>query len=206
MWLLLAILAVIIILVILLLIARCGAGSSGPPPGTAGAPGANGQAAPAGQPPAAGPPGGPSAAPGSPGAAPGTGAPGADAPGSGAGGAGGDVAAVAARVQVLLVASPVTFRPDRPELTAVGARTVDQVAQELIGAPAARVMVTGYAAPVSQGVGPGAQQLSDQRAAAVAQRLNSDGVDPGRIQTHGAADTNPRASTAASRRAEITVS
>ena len=85
-------------------------------------------------------------------------------------------------------------------------RTVDRVAQELANAPAARVTVTGYVAPVSQGVGPAAQPLSDQRAAAVAQRLGADGVDPSRVQARGAADTNPQASTAASRRVEIAVS
>jgi outer membrane protein OmpA-like peptidoglycan-associated protein len=116
------------------------------------------------------------------------------------------VAALSARVQQLVAASPVTFRPDSPELTAAGGRTVDQVARELAGAPNARVTVTGYAAAVSQGVGPAAQQLSDQRAAAVALRLTSDGVDAGRIQTRGAADTNPLASPAASRRVEIAVS
>jgi outer membrane protein OmpA-like peptidoglycan-associated protein len=198
-WLLLALLAILVILAILLL-SRCGSGSEGPPPGPAGgtaapaAPGAPGGApAPGVAPPAA--PGAPEA-PGAPGAATGS---------SGTGGTG-DVAAVSRRVQELVEASPVTFRPDSPELTASGAETVDEVARELAGAPSARVSVTGYVAPVARGIGPDAQGLSDQRAAAVAQRLESQGVDPGRIQTRGAADTDPLSSTAASRRVEIAVS
>ncbi len=67
-------------------------------------------------------------------------------------------------------------------------------------------MVTGYVAPVNQGIGPAAQTLSDQRAAAVVQRLGADGVTADRVQARGAADTNPLGSTSASRRADITVS
>ncbi len=99
-----------------------------------------------------------------------------------------------------------TFQPDRPELTASGRQSVDRVARELAAVPAARVSVTGYAAPVDRGVGPDAQSLSDQRAAAVAQRLAADGIGADRVQSHGAADANPLGSTAASRRADITVS
>ncbi|MDD7934746.1 OmpA family protein [Actinomycetospora straminea] len=114
---------------------------------------------------------------------------------------------MSARVQELVAASPVTFRPDSPELTPAAARTVDQVAEELADAPNARVTVTGYTAPVSQGIGPAAQALSDQRAQAVAERLSSEGVDPARIQARGGAtDSAPRASVAESRRVEIAVS
>ncbi|MDD7967837.1 OmpA family protein [Actinomycetospora lemnae] len=216
----LALLALVVIGLILLLTSRCGPEGSGPPPGQAGAPGASGQAAPGapgagvpGQAPPAGPapgaaaPGGAGApaagAPGAAGVPEGSGTPGgAGAPGNG----GGDPAAVSARVQEILAASPVTFRPDSPELTAAGARTVDQVAEELAGAPNARVTVTGYTAPVSRGIGPAAQPLSDQRAQAVAERLGREGVDPGRIEARGAADSNPRPDVAESRRVEITVS
>jgi outer membrane protein OmpA-like peptidoglycan-associated protein len=205
-WLLLILLAVVIIVVILLLATQCGSGSSGGPATPA-----------AGAPPAgAGTPGAPAGAPpaGAPGASGGAAAPGATPPGATAGGTGagaggsgaGDVAAVSARVSQILAATPVTFQPDRPELTTAGRQSVDRVARELAAVPAARVSVTGYAAPVDRGVGPNAQSLSDQRAAAVAQRLAADGIGADRVQSHGAADTNPLASTAASRRADITVS
>ena len=197
-WLLLAIAAVLVVLAILLLTSRCGT-DAGPPPGPSGA-GAGGAPAASGAPsPGALPPGAPSGAPGSTDA-------GGEPGGAGGAGAAGDAAAVSARIQEILDATPVTFLPDQAELTTAGAESLDEVARELGAAPAVRVTVTGYAAPVSQGMGPAAQALSDQRAATVAQRLTADGIDPARIQTHGAADTNPRASTAASRRAEITVS
>jgi outer membrane protein OmpA-like peptidoglycan-associated protein len=190
-WLLLVLLAVVIIVVILLVATQCGSGagsSGGPATPAASAPPAGG--APAGAPPAGG-------------AQPrGAGQPGAPAGGAG----GGDVSAVSARVAQILAATPVTFQPDRPELTPAGSQSVDRVARELAAVPAARVSVTGYAAPVDRGVRPDAQSLSDQRAAAVAQRLAADGVGADRVQSHGAADTNPLASTASSRRADITVS
>ena len=213
-WLLLILLAVVIIVVILLLATQCGSGSgssggpgtpaAGPPPAGAGAPPAGAGA------PGAPPAGAPGASGGAP--APGAGQPGAPAGGTGAnsggagGAGGGDVAAVSARVSQIVAATPVTFQPDRPELTVSGRQSVDRVARELAAVPAAKVSVTGYAAPVDRGVGPDPQSLSDQRAAAVAQRLAADGIGADRVQSHGAADTNPLTSTAASRRADITVS
>lgn len=220
-WWLWLLLAAVVVVAILLLATQCG-GSSAPQSAPAGAPAAPG--APGG-PPAPGAPGAPPA-PGAPGGPPAPGAPGAPAPGAagagtppaggpsvpaGAGGAGGaassgDVAGVSARVQQIVEAQPITFRPDRPELTAAGAQTVDEVARELTAVPAAKVTVVGYAAPVSRGIGPAAQGLSDQRAAAVAQRLAAAGIGADRVQARGAADTDPLPSTAASRRATITVS
>ncbi|WP_433803526.1 OmpA family protein [Actinomycetospora sp. CA-084318] len=117
-----------------------------------------------------------------------------------------DVAGVSARIGQLLAASPITFRGDSADLTDADARTVDQVARELAAVPTARVTVTGYTAPVSRGVGPDAQELSDRRAATVADRLVAGGVGADRLQTRGAGASNPLPSTAASRRADITVS
>lgn len=126
--------------------------------------------------------------------------------GAQAGGASsGDVAGLTSRLAEIQAAAPVTFRPDSAELTTAGQQTVDRIAQELAAVPAARVVVTGYAAPVNQGIGPAAQALSDQRAAAVVQRLGAGGVGADRVQARGAADTNPLSSTAASRRAEVAV-
>jgi len=187
-WLLLALLAIIILIAILLLAGRCGSDSTagGPPtppaPTAAGAPG------------------------GAPGPAPG-GAPGAAAPGTPGGPAGGaDPAAVQSRIDQIVAADPITFRPNSAELTESGAASVQRVAGELQTAPSVRAVVTGYSATLGGPGTPDPQQLSDQRATTVADRLATDGVARDRLQTRGASDTNPLADPAASRRAEISVS
>jgi hypothetical protein len=48
-----------------------------------------------------------------------------------------------------------------------------------------------------------AQQLSEQRAEAIAEALIAQGVAANRIQTEGASDTAPKADLASSRRVEI---
>ncbi|WP_433782750.1 OmpA family protein [Actinomycetospora sp. CA-101289] len=199
-WILLALVAIAIVIAILLLTGRCGSGST------------------AGAPPASPPVGAPA---GAPGAAPGAGAPGAPgAPGTpGAGGAGGagtapgapggaptDPAALQSRIDEIVAAQPITFRPNSAELTDAGSESLDRVAQELTAAPSARVTVTGYSAPLGGAGTPDPQQLSDQRATTVADELAADGVARDRLQTRGASDTEPRPDPASSRRAEIAVS
>lgn len=56
------------------------------------------------------------------------------------------------------------------------------------------------------GRGADPQQLSDARAAAVADRLSAHGVAADHISARGAWNTNPLPSPDASRRAELTVS
>jgi len=188
-WLLLALVIIAIVIAILLLTGRCGSGDPAAPP--------------AGSPTAA-----PAAAPGpAPGAAPGP-APG-PAPGAvppGAPGAPVDTAALQSRIDAIVAAEPVTFLPNRAELTDSGAQGLERVAEVLADAPSARVVVTGYAAPAGASPTPDPQQLSDQRAALVAEELAQAGVAADRIQTRGASDTNPRPDLATSRRAEISVS
>jgi len=188
-WLLLALVAIAIVIAILLLTGRCGAGSTaGAPPAspTAGAPPGAGAAAP--------PPG--ALATGAP-----NGGGSSNAPGTPA-----DAAALQSSIDGIVAAAPITFRPNSAELTDSGAESLARVAEELAAVPTARAVVTGYAAPTGNSGTPNPQQLSEQRAITVASELAADGVAPDRLQTRGAADTNPRADFAASRRAEITVS
>ena len=200
-WLLLALVAIAIVIAILLLTGRCGSGS------TAGAPPATPSAgAPAGAANGAVPPG----APGAGTAAPPSGAPATDAENgrgsSTAPGAPTDAAALQSSIDRIVAAAPITFRPNSAELTDSGASSLARVAEELAAVPTARVVITGYAAPAGTSGTPNPQQLSEQRATTVAGELADDGVAPDRMQTRGAADTNPRPDLAASRRAEITVS
>lgn len=195
-WLLLALVAIAIVIAILLLTGRCGSGS------TAGAPPAS---PPVGAP--AGAPGAP--APGAPGA-PGTpGAPGAGGAGTAPGTPGGapaDPAALQSRIDEIVAAQPITFRPNSVELTDAGAESLRRVAEELTAVPSARATITGYSAPIGGPGTPDPQRLSDERATTVADELAADGVARDRLQTRGASDTEPRPDPAASRRAEISVS
>jgi outer membrane protein OmpA-like peptidoglycan-associated protein len=197
-WLLLALVAIAIVIAILLLTGRCGSDS------TAGAPPAT---------PSAGAPAGAAVPPGAPGA--GTAAPPSGTPATGAANGSGsstapgaptDAAALQSSIDQIVAAAPITFRPNSAELTDSGAASLARVAEELAAVPTARVVITGYAAPAGTSGTPNPQQLSEQRATTVAGELADDGVAPDRMQTRGAADTNPRPDLAASRRAEITVS
>ena len=222
-WLLLALLAVVVIVVISLLASRCGTDSStgaAPAPANgaaapgAAAPGAPAPGAPAGGAPANGAPA-PGVAGGAPGAAPGAGAPGTGAsgqpaPGNGsgstAGGAASDLAALQARIDGIVAAAPISFRPNSAELSDSGSQSLRAVARELGTVPTARVAVTGHAAPLGGPGTPDPQQLSEQRATTVADELAAAGVARDRLQTRGVSDTDPGPSPAAARRADVTVS
>ena len=216
-WLLLALLAIVIIVVISLLASRCGSGdTTGAPPAPAtGAPAGAAGAPPGapGAPPVGGPPGAAGAPPA--GAAPGAaGAPPAgDASGQagstaapGAGGAPTDPAALQARIDEIVAAAPISFRPNSAELSDSGSASLRQVARELDTVPTARVAVTGHAAPIGGPGTPDPQQLSEQRATVVADQLATAGVARDRVQTRGVSDTDPGPSAAAARRADVSVS
>lgn len=84
--------------------------------------------------------------------------------------------ALQARIAALLAAAPITFGPDSPQLTPAGQATVTQVVAAVKAAPGARLQIDGF---VATGRGNGlltAQQLSDQRAAAVRSMLVAGGV------------------------------
>ncbi|WP_308190457.1 OmpA family protein [Pseudonocardia sp. TRM90224] len=110
-----------------------------------------------------------------------------------------------AGISKLLAASPITFGPNVPDLTAQGRATVGDVLALLVANPGAKVQIDGY---VATGPGDGrftAQQLSDRRAGAVRDALVAGGVPAGQITARGLGEgTNP-AMQAAGRRVEITV-
>ncbi|MFC5061766.1 OmpA family protein [Actinomycetospora atypica] len=223
-WLLLALLAIVLIVVISLLASRCGSGSTTgapPAPPANGAPAGAAGAAPGapGGPPAGAPPAGAAGAvPGAAGAPPAGGAPG-TAPGqpgsTAAPGAGGaaqgqagstDPAALQARIDRIVAADPISFRPNSAQLSDSGSASLRQVARELGTVPTVRVAVTGHAAPIGGPGTPDPQQLSEQRATVVADELAAAGVARDRLQTRGVSDTDPGPSPAVARRADVSVS
>jgi outer membrane protein OmpA-like peptidoglycan-associated protein len=104
----------------------------------------------------------------------------------------------------LVTAAPIVFPPDSAELAGPPAETVRRVAALLVAEPAAHVAVDGYVAD-TPGTPEEAQQLSDRRAAVVADQLVAAGVDRSRITATGHGATKPLATTAASRRVEISI-
>lgn len=101
-----------------------------------------------------------------------------------------------------LAALPVTFAADSAALT--DSATVRQVADVLYSDPAANVLLVGYSAD-TPGPPEVAQQLSERRAAAVADALAGAGVDRTRLATVGRGESDPRPTVAASRRVEIRI-
>jgi outer membrane protein OmpA-like peptidoglycan-associated protein len=108
------------------------------------------------------------------------------------------------RVGGIVAAAPIVFPADSAELAGPAADTVRRVAELLVAEPAARVDVDGYVAD-TPGTPEAAQQLSDRRAAVVADQLVAAGVDRGRITATGRGAARPLATTAASRRVEISI-
>lgn len=108
-------------------------------------------------------------------------------------------------VDALVAGAPITFEPNSPALTPQGSATVEAVLQRIVAAPGARLQVDGF---VASGPGNGvltAQELSDQRAAAVRDALVAGGVPADRITTRGLGEGDTPAAQAAGRRVEITV-
>lgn len=108
-------------------------------------------------------------------------------------------------IDALVAGAPIAFEPNSPALTPSGAATVDAVLQLVTLVPGARLQVDGY---VASGPGNGvltAQELSDQRAAAVRDALVAGGVPAGNITTRGLGEGDTPTAQAAGRRVEITV-
>jgi outer membrane protein OmpA-like peptidoglycan-associated protein len=132
------------------------------------------------------------------------------APDPSAGGAGGDLDAAAKQqlqgsITQLLSGAPITFQPNSPQLTAAGNATVARLLELVRAAPGARLQVDGF---VATGPGNGrltAQQLSEQRAAAVRDALAAGGVPAGNIVARGLGEGSSPAAQAAGRRVDITV-
>lgn len=128
----------------------------------------------------------------------------------GATGAGGELDAAGKQelqsaIDALVAGAPIAFEPNSPALTPQGTATVDAVLQLVTLVPGARLQVDGY---VASGPGNGvlsAQELSDQRAAAVRDALVAGGVPADNITTRGLGEGDTPAAQAAGRRAEITV-
>lgn len=122
---------------------------------------------------------------------------------------GGDLDAAAkkalqAQMTGLTKAAPITFGADVPQLTAQGQATLAKVVALVRAAPGARLEIDGY---VATGPGNGvltAQQLSDQRAAAVRDALVAGGVPADHLTAHGRGE-DASAAPALGRRADITV-
>jgi outer membrane protein OmpA-like peptidoglycan-associated protein len=107
-------------------------------------------------------------------------------------------------VAEVLATQPIRFTADSAELAGPAADTVRRVAQLLVAGPAVPVLVEGHVADTPGGP-EAVQQLSDRRAAAVAELLVACGVPAERIATRGAGATRPLGTVEESRRVEITV-
>ncbi len=104
-----------------------------------------------------------------------------------------------------LAAAPLTFRPDSPELTPAGARTVERIAALVAAAPWARLRVDGFVATGPARGALTAQELSELRARTVRDALIAAGVPADRISTAGRGEGDAPAARAAGRRAAVTV-
>lgn len=115
-----------------------------------------------------------------------------------------DKQALQGQIDQFLAAAPITFEPDSAQLVPQAVGTVDRVAALLAGAPDVAVEVAGHTAKT-----PGdpmlAQQLAQQRADVVAQRLIAQRVSADRVHALGHGDTQALPGVADSRRVEIIV-
>lgn len=105
----------------------------------------------------------------------------------------------------LLGGAPITFLPNSSALTPQGSATVAQVVALVRAAPGARLQIDGF---VATGRGNGqftAQQLSDQRAAAVRDALVAGGVPAQNLTARGLGEGTTPAASVAGRRVDITV-
>lgn len=109
-----------------------------------------------------------------------------------------------ARVAEVLAAQPIRFTADSAELAGPAAATVQRVAELLVAGRAVPVLVEGHVADTPGGP-EAVQQLSDRRAAVVAEALVTAGVPAERITTRGLGATKPLATAEDSRRVEITI-
>ncbi len=115
-----------------------------------------------------------------------------------------DKQALQGQINQLLAAAPITFEPDTARLVPQAVGTVDRVAALLTGALDVAVEVAGHTAK-APGDPQVAQQLAQQRADVVAQRLIAQRVSADRVQPLGRGDTQALPGVADSRRVEIIV-
>ena len=113
--------------------------------------------------------------------------------------------ALQAKLAALVAVAPITFDPDNTQLTPPGSATLTQVIAAVRAVPAARLQIDGY---VASGRGNGvltAQQLSDQRAAAVRDALVAAGVPDDHLTARGRGEDTAATDRAFARRVDITV-
>jgi outer membrane protein OmpA-like peptidoglycan-associated protein len=109
-----------------------------------------------------------------------------------------------AQVAEVLAAQPIRFTADSAELAGPSAATVQRVGELLVAGRAVPVLVEGHVADTPGGP-EAVQQLSDRRAAVVADALVAAGVPAERITTRGLGATRPLGTVEESRRVEITI-
>jgi outer membrane protein OmpA-like peptidoglycan-associated protein len=105
----------------------------------------------------------------------------------------------------LLSGTPITFQPNSAQPTEQGRAAVATLLELVRTAPGARLQIDGF---VATGPGNGqltAQQLSDQRAAAVRDALIAGGVPADALVARGLGEGSNPAAQAAGRRVDITV-
>lgn len=111
---------------------------------------------------------------------------------------------LASGIAAVVAAAPVTFDADSAELAGPAAATVQQVAALVRAEPGIPIALVGYCAD-APGPPVKSQELSERRAAVVADALVAGGVDRARLAPSGRGDADPLATQAASRRVEISV-
>jgi outer membrane protein OmpA-like peptidoglycan-associated protein len=124
--------------------------------------------------------------------------------------AGGDLDAAAkhalqAKIAALVTAAPITFGGDSAALTGQGQATLAKVLAVVRAAPGARLEIDGF---VATGPGNGlltAQQLSDQRAAAVRDAMVAGGVPADHLTARGRGEDTTSTNRALERHVDITV-
>jgi outer membrane protein OmpA-like peptidoglycan-associated protein len=109
-----------------------------------------------------------------------------------------------AQLVAVQAAEPIRFGADSVQLAGPPAATVQRVAELLMAAPAAQVLVEGHVAD-TPGRPEAAQLLSEQRAAVVAEALVAAGVPADRIIARGLGAQRPLATVEESRRVEVRV-
>jgi len=97
---------------------------------------------------------------------------------------------------------PVMFDADTAMMTPYGETQVSRIADVLRADPAARVEIVGHTA-VEIADPPLCLQLSRLRAEQVAIRIELAGIEPVRVSAIGISHSDPKATAAASRRAEV---
>lgn len=113
-------------------------------------------------------------------------------------------AALQGQLDQLLQQNPITFEPDSAQLTQQGQETVTKASELAKQAPQElRYQIVGHVAKV--GSPEKAQQLSQERAQAVADKVAQAGISPDRLEVIGKGDAEPKGTPEESRRVAIVV-